>query len=324
MQSSISSPSNGRNPNSIYSCLATARENARTVREQISVEMWEQINRMYLFFLPGDAKRLFHSSTYEFFKWTLEASQLFQGICEATMAHDEGWEFIQLGIFLERADRTSRILDIKYHILLPSGEQVGGNVDTVQWMAVLKSCSALEPYRKHYRGQVKPWKVVEFLVKNQTFPRSILFCVDSVDHSLHKITGVDRGDFQYNVEAERLSGKLLADLCYRHHRRSLPARTARIPGQNPASPDRDQQSDLQRILRVARGGPRDGKISGSDHGNSRSKELVEVSGVRIQERTPARLLNAALRWRCIGRPICADCSHALVCIRTGKALCFPA
>jgi len=130
------------------------------------------------------------------------------------MAHEEGWEFIQIGKFLERADRTSRILDIKYHILLPSGEQVGGNVDTVQWMAVLRSCSALEPYRKHYRGQVMPWKVAEFLVKNQTFPRSILFCVDSVDHSLHKITGVDRGDFQYNVEPERLSGKLLADLCY--------------------------------------------------------------------------------------------------------------
>jgi uncharacterized alpha-E superfamily protein len=169
---------------------------------------------MYLFFSSGAAKRMFQNSTYEFFKWILEGSHLFQGVTDATMSHDEGWEFIRLGMFLERADRTSRILDIKYHILLPSGEQIGGNVDTVQWMAVLKSCSALEPYRKHYRGQVVPWKVVEFLVKNQTFPRSIVFCVDSLDHSLHKITGVDRGDFQYKVEAERLSGKLLADLCF--------------------------------------------------------------------------------------------------------------
>ncbi|MBV8143016.1 MAG: alpha-E domain-containing protein [Verrucomicrobia bacterium] len=203
-----------KNPNSIYSCLALARENARTVREELSVEMWEQINRMYLFFSSGDAKPMFQSSTYEFFKWILEGSHLFQGVTDATMLHDEGWEFIRLGMFLERADRTSRILDIKYHILLPSGEQIGGNVDTVQWMAVLKSCSALEPYRKHYRGQVLPWKVVEFLVKNQTFPRSIVFCVDSLDYSLHKITGVDRGEFQYSVEAERLSGKLLADLCF--------------------------------------------------------------------------------------------------------------
>ena len=176
--------------------------------------MWEQINRMYLFFFSGAAKRMFQNSTYEFYKWILEGSQLFQGVTDATMAHDEGWEFNRLGMFLERADRTSRILDIKYHILLPSGEKVGGNVDTVQWMAVLKSCSALEPYRKHYRGQVVPWKVVEFLVKNQIFPRSILFCVDSLDYSLHEITGVDRGDFQYKVEAERLSGKLLADLCF--------------------------------------------------------------------------------------------------------------
>jgi uncharacterized alpha-E superfamily protein len=126
-----------KNPNSIYSCIATARENARTVREQISVEMWEQINRMYLFFASGAARHMFENSTYEFFKWILEGSQLFQGVTDATMAHDEGWEFIRLGMFLERADRTSRILDIKYHILLPSGEQVGGNVDTVQWMAVL-------------------------------------------------------------------------------------------------------------------------------------------------------------------------------------------
>ena len=203
-----------KNPNSIYSCLASARENARTVREQISVEMWEQINRLYLLFLSGDAKRMFQNSTYEFFKWILEGSQLFQGVTDATMAHDEGWEFIRLGTFLERADRTSRILDIKYHILLPTGEDVGGNIDTIQWMAVLKSCSALDPYRKHYRGQVVPWKVVEFLVKNQTFPRSILFCVDSLDYSLHQITGVDRGEFRYKVEAERLSGKLLADLRY--------------------------------------------------------------------------------------------------------------
>jgi len=157
---------------------------------------------------------MLQGSTYEFFKWMLEASQLFQGIADATMSHDEGWEFIRLGKYLERADRTSRILDIKYHVLLPTGEQIGGNVDTIQWMAVLKSCSALEPYRKHYRGQVAPWKVVEFLVKNPTFPRSVLFCVHSVDESLHKITGVDRGDLNYKVEAERLSGKLLADLSF--------------------------------------------------------------------------------------------------------------
>jgi uncharacterized alpha-E superfamily protein len=203
-----------KNPNSVYSCLVYARESARTVREQISTEMWEQINRMFLFFRSGDAQRLFNNSSFEFFKWLLESCQLFHGVTDATMAHDEGWEFIQLGKFLERADRTSRILDIKYHILLPTGELVGGTVDTVQWLAVLRSCSALEPYRKHYQGQVSPGRVAEFLIKHPTFPRSIWFCVDSLDHSLHRITGTNRENFFYSVEPERLSGKLLADLSY--------------------------------------------------------------------------------------------------------------
>ncbi len=201
-----------KNPNSILSCFGWARENARTVREEISAEMWEQLNRIYLSFRSGEARQLFGSSTYEFFKWIVEGCQLFHGIADATMSRDEGWEFLQLGKFLERADRTSRILDIKYHILLPKGERVGGNVDTIQWMAVLKSCSALESFRKHYQGEVAPWKVAEFLIKHSTFARSILFCVDSMDEALHAITGVDRRE--YRGEAERLSGKLLADLTF--------------------------------------------------------------------------------------------------------------
>src|SRR5947199_9925968 len=100
------------------------------------------------------------------------------------MTHAEGWDFIRIGKSLERDDNTSRILDVKYHILLPSGEKVGGNIDTVQWMAVLKSCSALEAYRKLYRGQVAPWKVAEFLIAHDTFPRSIRFCVDRMDAAL--------------------------------------------------------------------------------------------------------------------------------------------
>jgi uncharacterized alpha-E superfamily protein len=203
-----------KNPNSIFSCLCSARENARTVREQISSEMFEQINRLFLDFRSGEAHLLFQSSTYQFFEWILRGCHLFQGVADATMAHDEGWDFIQLGKFIERADRTSRILDIKYHVLLPKGEQIGGNVDLVQWLAVLNSCSAGEPYRKHFQGQVAPWKVAEFLIKHQTFPRSIRFCVDSFDFSLHRITGVELGDFHYSTEAERLSGKLLADLSY--------------------------------------------------------------------------------------------------------------
>lgn len=201
-----------KNPNSIYSCLAAARENARTVREQMSTEMWECINSLYLFTSSRHSKKVFSSSVYEFFKRIVEGSHLFQGITDATMTHSEGWEFMQMGKNLERADNTSRMLDIKYHILLPKGEQVGGTVDTVQWMAVLKNCSALEAYRKIYVGQVVPWKVAEFLILNSAFPRSLRNCVDHVNLALHRISGAPITGF--GNEAERLAGKLSAELDY--------------------------------------------------------------------------------------------------------------
>lgn len=201
-----------KNRNSILSCLAQARENARTTREQISSEMWEQINQLYLFVQSDSARRLLRASPYEFFKRVVVGSHLFLGITHATMTHGESWHFMRIGRLLERADFSSRILDVKYHILLPSGEQVGGNVDTIQWMAVLKSCSALEAYRKIYVNQVAPWKVAEFIITHAGFPRSIRFCVDSLDAALHCISGSDEA--RYANEAERLSGRLSSDLDY--------------------------------------------------------------------------------------------------------------
>ena len=201
-----------KNPNSIVSCLTRARENARTTSEQISSEMWEQINRLYLFVKSDTAKKLVRTSPYEFFKRIIAGSHLFQGIADTTMTHGEGWDFIRFGKLLERADCTSRILDVKYHILLPSGEKVGGNVDTIQWMSVLKSCSALEAYRKIYVGQVAPWRVAEFLITHSAFPRSIRFSVDYFDAALHHISGSD--ETKYANEAERLSGQLRSDLDY--------------------------------------------------------------------------------------------------------------
>lgn len=199
-----------RNPNSILSCLMFARENARSVREQISSEMWEELNKIYLFTRSDDARRLFSSSPYEFFRHLVAACQLFQGITHASMTHGEGWDFMHAGRYLERADSTSRILDMKYHVILPSGESVGGNIDSIQWMAVLKSCSALEAYRKLYAGQVTPWRVAEFLILNDHFPRSICFCVDRLDGILHSISGSQ--GVHYANEAERLSGQVRSEL----------------------------------------------------------------------------------------------------------------
>jgi len=201
-----------KNPHSIISSITCARENARMVREQISSEMWEQINRLYLRVQSPSTKAGFLDSPIDFYRSLVDELHSFQGITDATMTHGEGWQFLQVGKFLERADSTSRVLDIKYHILLPSGEEVGGNMDITQWMAVLRSCSAMEAFLKTSHGQVTSWGVAEFLILHDTFPRSIRFCADNLDIALHQISGCDRAHF--SNEAERLCGMLRSNLDY--------------------------------------------------------------------------------------------------------------
>ena len=174
--------------------------------------MWERINSLYLWLNSTEARQQFAASAIDFYRRVVDYSHQFHGTTNATLTHGEGWNFLQVGKYLERADTTSRILDLKYHILLPKGERVGGNVDTVQWQAVLKSCSAFEAYRKLHTGQVTPWSVAEFIILHDSFPRSIRFCCDSLDRSLHRISGCDARSFAN--EAERLSGRLCSDLHY--------------------------------------------------------------------------------------------------------------
>jgi len=194
------------NPNSILSCLAAARENARTVRGQISTEMWEQINRSYLWSIGKQARHAFNRNHCEFFQEIREISHLFQGITDASMVHDEGWDFIQVGKFLERADKTSRVLDDKFHLLRRSGP---ANAH-LQWSAALRSCSGRQAYQKIYVCEVRPEKVTELLVLDRSFPRSIRSCVHNLDLYLRRVSGVAPG--QYSNEAEKQSGRLLAEL----------------------------------------------------------------------------------------------------------------
>jgi len=196
------------NPNSIFSCLRAARENARSVRETISSEMWEQVNAMYLH-MAGQNLKIGYEWLPEFFRQLRLSSHLFQGITDATMTHNEAWHFTRLGRKLERADKTSRILDVKYFILLPSLRDVGTPYDDIHWSAVLKSVSGLEMYRKKY-GRISPRNIVEFLVMDRNFPRSIHFCISRADASLRAITGTEAGTFQH--PSERLMGLLRADL----------------------------------------------------------------------------------------------------------------
>ena len=236
-----------KNPNSIYSCLARARENARTTSEQISSEMWEQINRLYLFVKSDSAKKLVRTSPYEFFKRIIAGSHLFQGITDATMTHGEGWDFIRIGKLLERADCTSRILDVKYHILLPSGEKVGGNLDTIQWMSVLKSCSALEAYRKIYVGQVAPWRVAEFIITHPAFPRSIRFSVDCFDAALHRISGSN--ETKLRQRSRTLVRHAFGRISITRRSATFSSRTARVSGTDSGTAGRNQQRHARRLLR---------------------------------------------------------------------------
>lgn len=203
---------NRKNPSSILSCMMAARENASMIRDQLSTEMWQCINQAYLFLKSNSAKQVWDSGPYEFYKQIQDYSHLFIGLSDATFSQTEGFYFMQVGKFLERADKTSRILDIKYHILLPSVYDVGGAVDVVQWSAVLRSCSAFEAYHRIYIASVDPLKVADFLLFNESFPRSILFCVRELDKHLHRISGCPLGE--YSNSAEHASGRLLSDLKY--------------------------------------------------------------------------------------------------------------
>ena len=186
------------NPNSIFSCLRYARENARSVRETISSEMWEQINSMYLQIQLQRATPQ-HDSLPEVLRSIRLSCHMFQGITEATMRHDEAWHFLRVGRMMERADKTSRILDVKYFILLPSQVHVGTPYDDLHWAAVLKSVSGFETYRKQ-RGRISPHEIVEFLVTDREFPRAIRHCVDVAGDSLSVITGAPVSELKYPSE----------------------------------------------------------------------------------------------------------------------------
>lgn len=203
---------NKKNPSSILSCMLAARENASMIRDQLSTEMWQCINQAYLFLKSNNAKQIWDSGPYEFYKQIQDYSHLFMGLTDATFSHTEGFYFMQVGKFLERADKTSRILDIKYHILLPSLEDVGGAVDAVQWSAILRSCSAFEAYHRIYVASVDPLRVADFLIFNDYFPRSIQFCVRELDTNLHRISGCPKGE--YSNPAEHASGRMLSELKY--------------------------------------------------------------------------------------------------------------
>lgn len=199
------------NPNSILSSLTAARENARSVREAVSSEMWSRLNEFYLMVRHPTAPALAEESPHEFFDTVRLGSQSLIGVAATTMTHNDGWHFGKLGRMLERADKTSRILDAKYFILLPTVDDVGTPLDDMQWTALLRSTSGFEMYRKKC-GRIEPTRVVEFLVLDRQFPRSILYCVSEAQRSLHAISGTPTGMFAN--PAEQMLGQLQSELAF--------------------------------------------------------------------------------------------------------------
>jgi uncharacterized alpha-E superfamily protein len=200
------------NPNSVYSCVQKARENARTMREIVSSEMWEQLNSFYLMAQGAVHHPSSGPDTLNTFCRNVKIlSHLFAGVTDATLSHGEAWHFLNLGRLFERADKTARILDVKYFILLPKVEDVGTPYDDILWTALLKSASASEMYRKKH-STIQPVKVADFLILDREFPRSIRHCLIQAEQSLRYITGSPPGT--YSNAAEQQLGRLRSQLDY--------------------------------------------------------------------------------------------------------------
>ena len=177
---------NSLNPNAVSACVTRARENARSVREQVSSEMWGQINQLY--FLLRDVNREeVLASPSNFFGQVRDGSQAFQGITAATLTHSEPYQFVQLGLHLERADKTARILDAKYVYI--TGLDPDSAETSLQLIALLRSCSAFEPFRRTAHGELNSQRVAEYLILDHYFPRAVLFCLNRSLHSLELVGG---------------------------------------------------------------------------------------------------------------------------------------
>ena len=201
------------NTSSIESCIASARENARQVREQISSEMWEQLNRLFLRVKQTSMEQIWHAEPHIFLNSVKERIYLFQGITDATMSHSEGWHFIRVGRFLERATATAALLDTHFSVYLP--EQTGDEsepLDYLRWVELLRSCASFEAYCKVYTATIRPAQIAEFLLLNAEAPRSIRFACALMQGALQAIAKSTGARNQ--GRAERLAGRLRAALDY--------------------------------------------------------------------------------------------------------------
>lgn len=197
------------NPSSIVQCITSVRENARTIRDRLSRELWEDVNSLYHQVIRYNPDEEIAVGPHRFCSAIRFGSHRFHGVADDTLPHDESWSFLQAGRALERAEMTARIVDVEYHKLV---EVTGDTAGNHQWMAILNSVAAYEFYRRQYHTRIQPEKVAELLVLHAQHPRSIRFNIATLQQSLRAISGSPPGT--YANEAERLAGKLHESLMY--------------------------------------------------------------------------------------------------------------
>ncbi len=202
---------NTDNKDSLVSCVTAARENARQVREQISSEMWEQLNQLYLRVRLASIGGIY-AQPHEFYRPVKEGSHLIQGLTDSTMTHGEGWHFIQLGRYIERASAAATLLDVNLRALFDSTDQSTGGQDYISWVALLKSCTSFEAYCQTYTAELRPEWIAEFLLLNPQSPRSVRFAAEMIETSLQAVARLTNS--RKTGRAERLAGRLRATLDY--------------------------------------------------------------------------------------------------------------
>ena len=198
------------NPSSVRSCFETARQNARMVRSNLTTEVWESINDTWLEFSKKSATPLDGNNLRSLFDWVRERSLQFHGAVIGTMLRDDAFAFIRMGTYLERGDNTARILDVKYHILLPDHAPVGGTLDYYQWASILRAVAAHRSYRHLYRESYRPWLIAELLTLRVEMPRSLVACLGELRKHLVSLAEI----YGHQQECHRLSGQMHAELAF--------------------------------------------------------------------------------------------------------------
>lgn len=179
-----------KNPSSVRSCLLAARTNARTERTALTSDMWESLNAAWLEFAAINPKSVTGAKLPELLQWVKQVSHQFRGALLGTILRDDGFAFSQAGSFVERADNTARILDMKYYVLLPRANLIGGDVDIQQWTLILRAASAHRSYRHVYHDRYKAWNIADYLMLRPEMPRSLIFCARFLDQTLASLDAI--------------------------------------------------------------------------------------------------------------------------------------